>query len=224
MPDAVSTAAIDAIRSEGAEVTVVHDTYDQAVALAAADDPAGVLVQDTAWPGYEQVPGWIVDGYSTLFAEIDDALQELGTGGPDLVVVPTGVGSLLQAALAHYRSDAATARTALLSAEPDAAACVLASIQHGRLTAVETSATVMSGLNRGTPSSSAWPLIAGGLDAAITVSDQEAIRAARDLAANAVPAGPCGGAASPLHEAVSPVDPRRPDGRTSASTAAWSSS
>ena len=57
-----------------------------------------------AWDGYEDVPGWIVDGYTTLFTEIDGQLEDQGITRPDLVVVPAGVGSLLQAALTHYRS------------------------------------------------------------------------------------------------------------------------
>ncbi len=62
--------AVQAIRDEGADVTHVPADYDEAVQAAAryAADEGGLLVQDTAWDGYEEVPGWIVDGYSTLFA------------------------------------------------------------------------------------------------------------------------------------------------------------
>ena len=66
--------------------------------------PGAVLVQDTAWPGYEQVPGWIVEGYSTLFAELDEQLASAGGDPAALVAVPTGVGSVTQAAVTHYRS------------------------------------------------------------------------------------------------------------------------
>jgi diaminopropionate ammonia-lyase len=61
-----------------------------------------VLIQDTAWPGYEQIPGWIVAGYGTLCAEIDKQLAATGAGPPDLVGVPVGVGSLAHAALPHW--------------------------------------------------------------------------------------------------------------------------
>src|SRR5699024_5135777 len=84
----IHPSAVAAIRGEDAE---------------AVEGSAGVLVQDTAWDGYEEVPGWIVDGYSTLFREIDSQLREAGHASPDLICVPTGVGSLLQAALTHYR-------------------------------------------------------------------------------------------------------------------------
>src|SRR5699024_2784405 len=143
--------------------------YDQTVTAAAdyAADNAGVLVQDTAWDGYEEVPGWIVDGYSTLFREIDSQLREAGHASPDLICVPTGVGSLLQAALAHYRAVANSGQggegTAVVSVEPDSAACMGPSLTAGRPVSVETGHTIMSGLNCGTPSSLAWPLISNGL-------------------------------------------------------------
>jgi diaminopropionate ammonia-lyase len=68
------------------------------------------------------------------------------------------------------------------------------SLAAGRPVTVPTSTTTMSGLNCGTPSLTAWPVIRDGLDAAITVDDQEAVRAGRDLAALGIPAGPCGAA------------------------------
>ena len=99
VPDGVHPAAVQAIREEGADVTAVPADYDEAVRTAAryAADTGGILLQDTAWDGYEEVPGWIVAGYSTLFRELDDQLADLGIDRPDLVLVPTGVGSLLPA-------------------------------------------------------------------------------------------------------------------------------
>ena len=100
VPGGVHPTAVAAIAAEGAKVTEIAGTYDEAVRLAAeaARGPSAELVQDAGWPGYEQVPGWIVDGYSTLFAEIDAQLAAAGAAGPALVVIPAGVGSLAQAA------------------------------------------------------------------------------------------------------------------------------
>ncbi len=196
VPPGVHPSAVQAIRDEGAEVSTVDGTYDDAVAEAArlADEIGGVLVQDTAWTGYEQIPGWIVEGYATLFAEADEQLARSGIARPDLVLVPAGVGSLLQAALAHYRGDRAVPGTVVASVEPEAAACMGPSLLAGEAVTVPTGVTVMAGLNCGTPSSLAWPYIVNGLDAAIAVSDEDDIRAAHDLADLGVPAGPCGGA------------------------------
>ncbi|MFJ6086738.1 diaminopropionate ammonia-lyase [Streptomyces sp. NPDC092369] len=198
VPRGVHPAAVTAIEDEGARITLVPGSYDEAVrraADAAARGRDSVLVQDTAWPGYERIPGWIVEGYSTLFAEIDTQLGAAGAGTPDLVAVPTGVGSLAQAAVAHYRSrPAGRVPTALLSVEPDTAACVLASLGRRGPVSVPTGATTMAGLNCGTISSLAWPFLRDGLDAAVAVTDADSARAARDLAAVGVAAGPCGAA------------------------------
>jgi diaminopropionate ammonia-lyase len=197
VPAVAGPDVIAAIAAEGAVVTQVAGSYDEAVAAAAGwaqDQPAAELVQDTAWPGYEQVPAWIAEGYSTLFAEADEQLAAAGAGRPTLVAVPVGVGSLAQAAVTHYRGrePGTTGGTALLSVEPDTAACLLASLEAGTPVPVPTAATIMAGLNCGTVSAIAWPYLAGGLDAAIAVSDGAARGAMADLAAAGISAGPSG--------------------------------
>ena len=197
VPSGVHPVAIAAIAAEGARVTEVAGTYDDAVRRAAevAREASAVLVQDTAWPGYEQVPGWIVEGYSTLFAEVDAQLAGARAAGPGLVVVPAGVGSLAQAAVTHYRSHPGESAPALLSVEPESAAGVLASLAQGELVSVPTGATIMAGLNCGTPSMLAWPYLREGLDGALAVTDADSIAAAHELAGHGIPAGPCGAAA-----------------------------
>jgi diaminopropionate ammonia-lyase len=196
VPRGMHPAVVAAIVAEGAQVNRVTGTYDDAVRLAAAArGPDSALVQDTAWPGYEQVPGWIVEGYSTLFAEIDAQLSASEVGPLRLVVVPAGVGSLAQAAVTHYRSRPDGAATALLAVEPDTAAGVLASLARGELVSVPTGVTIMAGLNCGTPSSLAWPYLRAGLDGAVAVTDAESAAALRELADDGIAAGPCGAAA-----------------------------
>lgn len=196
VPPGVHPSAVQAIRDEGAEVSAVEGSYDDAVASAArlAEEIGGVLVQDTAWEGYEEIPGWIVEGYATLFAEADEQLRSCGVSRPDVVFVPAGVGSLLQGALAHYRGDRVLPGTAVVSVEPEAAACMAPSLAAGAPVTVATGTTIMAGLNCGTPSTLAWPFIVGGLDAAVSVSDAADIRAAHELADLGVQAGPCGAA------------------------------
>jgi diaminopropionate ammonia-lyase len=197
VPQGVHPQAVAAIVAEQAKVTEVAGPYDEAVRLAAlaAAAPDAVLVQDTAWPGYEQIPGWIVEGYSTLCAEIDEQLAGEGVAaGPDLVSIPVGVGSLAQAVVTHYRSRPSGRAPALLSVEPETAACVLESLTVGEPVSVTTGDTIMAGLNCGTPSSIAWPYLHSGLDAAVAVSDAESTSAAAGLAALGVSSGPCGAA------------------------------
>ncbi|CAM3681659.1 diaminopropionate ammonia-lyase [Streptomyces albus] len=197
VPHGVHPRAVAAITAEGAEVTEVPGSYDDAVRRAAekAAAPDAVLIQDTAWAGYERIPGWIVEGYSTLCAEIDEQLASRGVAeGPGLVCVPVGVGSLAQAVITHYRSRPSGHAPALLSVEPETAACVLESLTRGAPVSVTTSHTTMAGLNCGTPSSTAWPRLRDGLDAAVAVTDAAADRAAARLAALGVSSGPCGAA------------------------------
>jgi diaminopropionate ammonia-lyase len=191
-PGAMLPETAARIVNEGAKVVWVDGDYDDAVRCAAAfavDQPDRALIQDTAWAGYEQVPAWIVQGYQTLLDEID---TQLG-GAPDLVAVPVGVGSLAEAVVRHYRRPSA-AHPSVLSVEPDTAACVLASLTSARATTVETAATVMAGLNCGTISSSAWPVLRAGCDAAVTVSDRDALSAVADLDRLGVSSGPSGAA------------------------------
>lgn len=181
------------IASEGAEVVRVDGDYDETVRAAAEHAAADVdreLVQDTAWEGYEEVPQWIVDGYRTLLAEVDETLGRQ----PDLVAVPVGVGSLAQAVVAHYRRAGSDRPTSVLSVEPDTAACVLTSLRDDTPSSVTTASTVMAGLNCGTVSTLAWPVLRDGCDAAITVTDDEALNASTDLETLGVSSGPCGAA------------------------------
>ncbi len=201
IPDTSPASVAAMIADEGAAVTVIPELYDAAVELAARytdAEPGRVLIQDTAWPGYEQIPGWIVAGYETLFSEIDTELcAKRGACELDLLSVPVGVGSLARAAVEHYRSrpSRSAAGPAVLGVEPTAAACLLASLQAGSYGSIETGATVMAGLNCGTPSSLAWPVLAAGLDAAIAVPDSAANEAVAELASHRISAGPSGAAA-----------------------------
>lgn len=197
VPSDVHADAIQAIRDEGAAVTVLSGSYDLAVDEAIRHSERSdklLLIQDTAREGYEGVPQWIVEGYDTLFAEIDDQLAGLEIAEPDLVVVPAGVGSLLQAAISHYRSDPSPSDTAIVSVEPTDSACVLSSVKARERVSIQTGQTVMSGLNCGTMSSLAWPTVAHGLDACVAVTDAGVRAAGEDLASMGVDAGPCGAA------------------------------
>jgi len=195
VPAVMLSATADRIAGEGAEVLRVDGDYDEAVRRAAAyaDEGAGrALVQDTAWRGYTEVPTWIVEGYHTLLHEVDEAVADLDAQ-VDLVAVPVGVGSLAEAVVGHYRRPEGR-HPSVLSVEPDTAACVLASLTSGQPVTVATGATVMAGLNCGTVSTAAWPVLRAGCDAAVAVTNDEALRAVEDLARLGVSSGPSGAA------------------------------
>jgi diaminopropionate ammonia-lyase len=193
VPRGVSQTAVELIRGEGCEVRQLDRSYDDAVRHAAdlADsDPSLLLVQDTSWPGYEEVPQWIVDGYATLFTEAAEQAADLGLRF-DALFVPVGVGSLAHAAVLFA---AQRAVGDVVAVEPDSAACVRASLATGELTSVETATTIMAGLNCGTPSYLAWPDLASGLSGCVTVTDEQAGTAMEELEAAGVDSGACGAA------------------------------
>ncbi len=194
VPADMATARIAAIEAEGARVETVAGSYDDAVAAAAARAAERVLVvADTAWAGYEEVPRWISEGYATIFREVDEALARRRLPEPDLVAVQIGVGALARAVVAHYRRPGSHPR--LLGVEPLDAACALATLVAGRPVAVPgPHRSVMAGLNCGVVSTLALPTLAAGLDAVAAIPDEPARRAVRLLAAEGVVAGETGAA------------------------------
>ena len=181
VPGDMAAARREAIVGEGAELVVVDGTYDDAVERSAEAD--GLLISDSSWPGYERVPLWVIEGYSTMLWEIEDELGRRGEGGPDLVVVQAGVGALAAAVARHFRGHGSSSRPKLVAVEPVGADCVLESVRAGRIVSVAgPHHSIMAGLNCGTPSLVAWPTISGGIDLFVAVDD-EPVREAMRLAA-----------------------------------------
>ncbi|KAK1956045.1 diaminopropionate ammonia-lyase [Colletotrichum sublineola] len=194
IPSSVADEAVKRIASEGATVVVSDSHYDDAVSeawQAARSDPGGLLIQDNAFECYEQIPTWIVDGYSTLVLEVEQQVADQGLK-PTLMVTPVGVGSLAHAVVSHCKSGGRDC--AVLSVEPDTAPCLWTSLKAGKPTSVNTSPTIMEGLNCGTVSLTAFDDLQAGIDASVTVSDLEAHEAVNYLEAKGVKSGPCGGA------------------------------
>lgn len=193
VPVSMREARREAIRSEGAEVIVVEGDYDETVRSAAAEerDPSCRVVNDADQDGSSPVPGWVVEGYATLFGEAEEQARALGAE-PDLLVVQIGVGAFAAAGIAWARSRGLP----VVGVEPRAAACVAASLEAGRPVTIATQPTHMSGLDCGTPSAAAWPVLAAGLAGVVTITDAEADAAARLLASDGVEAGESGAAGS----------------------------
>lgn len=197
VPAGTAASRIAGIASEGARVVEVEGTYDQAVERAAAAcGEEVVLLQDHGWPGYEEIPGWVAEGYETIFLEIDDRLAALGRPAPDLVLVQIGVGTLASAVVRHWRRVGLTRRPVLVGVEPTGAACALKSVEAGHPVMIEATAhsSIMAGLNCGTPSTAAWPDLLTGIDAFVAVEDDQARNAMRELAGAGIVAGESGAA------------------------------
>jgi diaminopropionate ammonia-lyase len=196
VPEGTAEARVRAIESEGASVMVVPGSYDDAVALAAREDGGDCLViSDTAWPGYEDVPRDVIAGYGTIFAEADGQLAALGEPPPNLVIVQMGVGALAAAVARHYRRAGPGPHPAVVGLEPDQAACVMAAVRAGRIVEVPgPHRSIMAGLNAGLASPVAWPDVVGGVELFMALPDDMARRAMRALAADGVVAGETGAA------------------------------
>lgn len=194
VPTGTVEARIKGIESEGATVTEVRGTYDEAVELASREaDDRCLVISDTSWPGYEVVPGWTAEGYSTIFWEIEEELKTQGEAGPDVALVQVGVGALAAAMVRHYRQPGQAGPVRLVSVEPVGADCALVSMQAGKIVTVPGPHTsIMAGLNCGTPSPVAWPLLSGGIDLFLAIEDGRAIQAMRKLAGVGVTSGETG--------------------------------
>lgn len=180
MPGNTVSARIAAIQDEGADVHVIGGSYDDAVRRCAeqAEEHGWTIISDTSWPGYDLIPRWIQAGYLTMFAEIDEQTD----AGIDAVLVPGGVGALAAAAAWYYRVIKQDGAVKLVSVEPLAADCLYRSAagDDGHPVAVHGEPdTIMAGLNCGTPSQVAWPLIRDAFDAFVAIPDRYAVEAMR---------------------------------------------
>lgn len=196
VPAGTTQARIDAIANEGAVVTVIDGTYDEAVARSAEDAGERCLViSDTSWEGYQDVPLNVIDGYSTIMAETDDQLAELGQPQPDLVVVQIGVGALATAVVTHYRQPGRESHPIIAGVEPIVANCMLESMRAGTVVTIPgPQDSIMAGLNCGTPSMLAWPIVSAGTDVFVEIDDDRAREAMRSLAGVGLVAGETGAA------------------------------
>lgn len=182
MPGGSVQSRIDNIKFEGAEVIVVDGDYDSAVSAAAADAECNdwQIISDTSWPGYEEIPCWIMAGYMTMFQEMHESAAPVPI--PDVVIVQGGVGALAAAAAWYYNQPGIASRPRLVSVEPVSAACLLESIESPDGEPVQSQGkqdSIMAGLNCGTPSPVAWPLIKRGFDLFVSIDDDWCVEAMR---------------------------------------------
>jgi diaminopropionate ammonia-lyase len=191
VPEDMVAARREAIAGEGAEVVVVDGSYDDAVERSA--EAEGLLISDTSWPGYERVPSWVIEGYSTMLWEIEEELSRRGEAGPDLVVVQVGVGAFAAAVASHFCRPDSPQHPKLVAVEPERADCLFQSVSAGRLVSVPgPHDSIMAGLNCGRPSLVAWPILFRSMDVLVAVDDKPAREAMRLAARTDIVAGESG--------------------------------
>lgn len=151
-----------AIEEAGSAVAEITDfNYDQTVQLAAslAEKHGWVLIQDTAWDGYEMIPTWIIEGYLSL---IEETVEQMNGLLPTHVFLQAGVGAMAGGLTAYLINRFPKNRPAVAIVEPRAADCIFESVSAGDGMARSVSGnpvTIMAGLNCGTPCKVVWPIL-----------------------------------------------------------------
>ena len=184
MPAGSAAERLENIRRLGAEASIRDGNYDDTVRFAAsqAERHGWILVQDTAWEGYTEIPRWIMQGYLTL---ADEAAEQLPTA-PTHIFLQAGVGSMA-GAVAAYFSDRCpgAAKPVITVVEPNGADCLFrtAAADDGKLHAVRELHSIMAGLCCGEPCSLAWDLLKDTADYFVSIPDWVAADGMRILGA-----------------------------------------
>ena len=182
MPQGSSPERLQNIRALGSDASITDLNYDDTVRHAArvAEEHGWPLVQDTAWEGYETIPGWIMQGYMTMALEAAEALEDV----PTHIFLQAGVGAM-SGALAGFFADYYGSRKPVITiVEPNGADCIYrtALADDGRLHAVTGSLrTIMAGLACGEPCSIGWEELAAHAEHFVSMPDYVAAKGMRVL-------------------------------------------
>jgi len=164
MPKGSSLTRLENIRAEGAIVSITDLNYDEAVRLAAdnAEKFGWVVVQDTAWVGYEEIPAWIMQGYGTIAAESLAQLHQQGVNKPTHIFLQAGVGSFAGAIEGYFASVFGLQKPKTIIVESDLADCLyqstMANDEEPRVVTGDMG-TIMAGLACGEPNRIGWEVL-----------------------------------------------------------------
>ena len=189
MPKGSTKPRFDNIAAEGAKVTIEEVNYDECVRMAAAEADAcdrGVIVQDTAWEGYEKIPSWIMEGYGTMASEAAEQLAEAGVARPTHVFVQAGVGSLAGAVVGYFTNLFPDNPPIFVVAECAPAACLYKGAKAGdgepRIVGGDMP-SIMAGLCCGEPNILGWDILRNHVRAFVSCPDWVTARGMRVLGA-----------------------------------------
>ncbi len=189
MPKGSTQTRLENIAKEGAQVDIQEMNYDDCVRLAAkeADETErGVIVQDTAWDGYEEIPSWIMQGYGTMAMEAGEQLKDYGCDRPTHVFVQAGVGSLAGAVVGYFTNLYPDNPPTFVVVEADVAACLYKGAAAGdgdpRIVDGDMQ-TIMAGLACGEPNTISWDILKNHVKVFIAAPDWVAASGMRMLAA-----------------------------------------
>ncbi len=181
----VSEGRKAAIEQYGASVQRIEGNYDDSVRIA--DEEAKkhnrIVVSDTSYPGYTDIPADVMRGYTVL---ADEALDQMGEQAPTHVFLQGGVGGFAAAITRRVRDRSNDAQPRITIVEPDQAACIYESIKAGKPVAVHGDlATIMAGLACGEVSIIAFNTLLNEIDDVLVIPDETAISTMQFLAKGA---------------------------------------
>ena len=189
MPKGSTKTRFDNIAKEGAKVTIEEVNYDDCVRMAAAEaaeTPHGVVVQDTAWEGYEEIPSWIMQGYGSMAGEAAEQLRQMSINRPTHVFVQAGVGSLASAVVGYFTNLFPNDPPKFVIMEAAAADCLykgaVANDGDPRIVGGDLQ-TIMAGLACGEPNTIGWDILRNHASAFLSCPDWVAAKGMRMLAA-----------------------------------------
>ena len=189
MPKGSTQTRLNNILKEGAKATIEEENYDECVRMAnamAEKTENGVMVQDTAWDGYEEIPAWIMQGYGTMANEADDQLHEAGCERPTHVFIQAGVGSLAGAVQGFFANRYPENPPKVVVVEAAPAACLYkgACAKDGAIRIVDGDmVTMMAGIAWGEPNTISRDILKNPVDKFIATPDWVAAKGMRMLAA-----------------------------------------
>lgn len=189
MPKGTTQTRLENIRKLGATVDILDKNYDDCVRQAAkeaSETKRGVIVQDTAWDGYEEIPSWIMQGYGTMAMEAAEQIQKQGVARPTHIFVQAGVGSLAGAVVGYFSNLYKDNPPTFVVVEAEAAACLYkgAMAGDGKPRIVDGDMqTIMAGLACGEPNTISWDILKNHVKMFVAAPDWVAAQGMRMLAA-----------------------------------------
>ena len=195
MPSETVKSRVENIESENGKVVIVKGTYDDCVKTAAIEAAKNgwYEIADTAYPGYTEIPSWVMNGYSTLFREMEDKISEYKIGKNDLIFLQAGAGAFAAAGASWLVKKLGKDRPKIIVVEPIEASCYLESVEAGQAIATKGKMeTIMAGLNCGVPSILAWPILRDSADLFISIPDNYAKEAMKLYGKESIVSGESG--------------------------------
>lgn len=176
LPEGAAKTRVQAVTDLGAEAVVTDVNYDDTVQYAAeqADKNGWILMQDTAWEEYTEIPVNIMKGYTTIISEIRAQLGQNSLEEISHVVLQAGVGSFAGAMAAALYNLTGGKPPKIIIVEPAVADPIYRSAKSETGEPVRVYGdmdTAMAGLSCGVPSPVGWNILKSTADCFVSCSD-----------------------------------------------------